>query len=88
LPLKVVVELIGSAHDSDDAKAYDASRTRFLQEAGFRVIEFSNEEVLGDPRSVEATLRSTLTPAPPPQGEGASAAAEEPPPMREGSSTP
>lgn len=41
---KIVVELDGRQHD--DQGAYDAARTRVLEEAGFHVVRFTNREVL------------------------------------------
>jgi type I restriction enzyme R subunit len=94
---RLVVELIGSAHDHAEAQAYDAKRRAFLHEVGFRVLEFDNEEVLGDPRACEAKLRAFIatprssspshTAAPFPQGEADLAAAVALPPSQERSHT-
>ena len=71
LPERIVVELIGSAHDHAEAQAYDAKRRQFLRGAGFHVIEFDNEEVLGDPRACEAKLRAQVAALPPPSSRAA-----------------
>lgn len=42
---KLVIELDGSQHFSEEGKAYDASRTAGLEEYGITVIRFSNIEV-------------------------------------------
>jgi very-short-patch-repair endonuclease len=44
----LLIELDGLSHEGCDA--YDADRTRFLEAQGFRVIRFSNDEVV---RSVD-----------------------------------
>lgn len=42
---KLVVELDGDTHATDEAAAHDARRTRFIEERGFRVLRFFNGEV-------------------------------------------
>src|SRR4051794_17937758 len=39
---KLVVELDGGQHGNDETIAYDAARTRWLNDEGFRVLRFSN----------------------------------------------
>ena len=41
---KLVIELDGSSHE--EKQTYDAERTRFLEEHGFRVFRFRNQDVL------------------------------------------
>jgi very-short-patch-repair endonuclease len=43
---KLVVELDGATHDSDDAQRYDAERTAYLKSLGLRVARFANAEVM------------------------------------------
>ena len=43
---KLVIEIDGDSHSTDDAITYDAERTAFLEELGLRVIRFSNLEVM------------------------------------------
>jgi len=45
LEAKLVIELDGGQHGSDDSIAYDERRTLFLQKVGFDVIRFPNREV-------------------------------------------
>jgi very-short-patch-repair endonuclease len=47
---KLAVELDGGVHE--DQTAHDAARTRQLNDYGYNVIRFRNEEVLGDLPSV------------------------------------
>jgi very-short-patch-repair endonuclease len=41
---KLVVELDGEQHGTDEALGYDAARTRFLRAKGLRVLRFANTE--------------------------------------------
>jgi adenine-specific DNA-methyltransferase len=42
---RLVVELDGSQHSSDEAVAYDQARTRHLEGDGFQVMRFFNHEL-------------------------------------------
>ena len=42
---KLIVEIDGATHSTDDEIAHDDRRTAFLQAQGYRVIRFSNEQV-------------------------------------------
>jgi len=56
---KLVVEVDGGIHQQQ--RAYDAERTRLLEGVkGYRVIRFSNDEVLNDIESVLARIREAL----------------------------
>ena len=43
--LKLVIEIDGESHFTDEAKNYDAQRTLILKSYGLQVIRFTNEEV-------------------------------------------
>jgi|YNPMSStandDraft_2_1061718.scaffolds.fasta_scaffold10426_2 very-short-patch-repair endonuclease len=43
---KLVVEVDGAHHFSDDGKRYDEARTQILEGYGLRVLRFSNREVM------------------------------------------
>jgi very-short-patch-repair endonuclease len=45
-PARLVIELDGTQHGTDDQVAYDDERTRWLQQKGYRVLRFWNDEVL------------------------------------------
>jgi Uncharacterized protein conserved in bacteria len=78
---KLVIELDGGRHGADRAMSYDAARTQWLSEQGYRVVRFANDDVRRDRQGVvdsivrylehyglplpEARRASTL-----PQGEG------------------
>jgi very-short-patch-repair endonuclease len=55
---KLVVEVDGTSHD--DADDHDARRTAALERVGYRVIRFSNAEVLGDLGPVLDGIRVAL----------------------------
>ena len=50
---KLVVEVDGATHSTEDEIARDKRRTAFLETEGYRVIRFSNEQVY---ENVEAVL--------------------------------
>ena len=65
----------GAQHTSDDAIAYDNRRTSYLTSQGFRVLRFSNAEIMLNMDVVLDTIhaalaRTTPTPNPSPQGGG------------------
>jgi len=43
---KLIVELDGSQHGTDEAIVYDEGRSRFFESKGYRVLRFSNGEVM------------------------------------------
>lgn len=49
---RLVIELDGSQHADEDAERLDALRTAFLNERGYRVIRFWNDQVNGEIESV------------------------------------
>ena len=68
---KIVVELDGSQHAQ--WTGYDAARTRFMNEAGFTVLRYWDNQVLTEIEAVLEDLWRVLAPhpSPPPQaGEG------------------
>jgi very-short-patch-repair endonuclease len=44
--LRLVIEVDGNTHFTDDGKAYDLERTQILESYGLKVIRFTNDEVL------------------------------------------
>ena len=65
---KLVVELDGGQHGTDEAMAYDAARTKWLEARGYRVLRISNIEFLKEQEvTVDAIWRaveSSGTPLP------------------------
>ena len=70
LSAKVVIEVDGGQHA--EAVAADEQRSRFLEGAGFRVLRFWNNQVLGETEAVlirigeELERATATTPSPPP----------------------
>ncbi|WP_412028510.1 endonuclease domain-containing protein [Deinococcus yunweiensis] len=46
--IQLCIELDGRSHDSAEAQAFDAERTRGLEAGGIRVLRFGNAEVEGE----------------------------------------
>lgn len=61
---RLIVELDGDQHGAAGALAYDAARTRFLCECGYRVLRFSNGEVLRNPDLVADAILAAVEPLP------------------------
>ena len=56
----LIIEVDGSIHDDASQAEYDGGRTHDLQEAGFLVLRFSNEEVLHNTTQVLETITEHL----------------------------
>jgi very-short-patch-repair endonuclease len=73
---KIVIELDGGQHDWQQER--DATRSRHIEAAGYRVLRFWNNEVFENLDGVLSEIQSVLTPTPDPspQGGGGVAAAQ------------
>src|ERR1700730_10279290 len=71
---KIVIEVDGDQHGMVEAGEQDAIRTAFMEAQGYRVLRFSNRDVMLHIDivldTIAAALSSTPTPNPSPQGEG------------------
>jgi very-short-patch-repair endonuclease len=63
---KLIVEADGGQHD--EAAAYDAQRTRFLESEGYKVLRFWNNDILQNIDGVITTIALQIPS--PPVGEG------------------
>jgi len=73
LDKKLVIEVDGDIHDYQ--KEEDELRTSVLEDRGFRVIRFKNEEVIAEPEGVVNQIKETLDkPVSPQRGDGRGAA--------------
>ncbi|CAL65319.1 vitamin B12 dependent-methionine synthase activation domain-containing protein [Christiangramia forsetii] len=68
---KLVIEVDGLIHQLPDHKLSDEARTAWLKEQGFRVVRFTNSQVLEDLDSVLDKTLSALKKAPPSGAGGA-----------------
>jgi very-short-patch-repair endonuclease len=57
---KLVIELDGSQHLEQEV--YDAERTVYLEAQGYRVIRFTNDQVMRDVEAVLGVILEALTP--------------------------
>jgi very-short-patch-repair endonuclease len=60
---RLIVEIDGGQHDPSSEA--EASRTRFLEAEGYRVLRFWNNEVLDNPEGVRAAIAQHLHPLTP-----------------------
>ena len=60
LTARLIVELDGSIHDLENMREQDAWRTKYLEERGFTVIRFTNDDVLTQSEAVIAAIRRHL----------------------------
>ena len=71
LSKNLVIEVDGGYHNDPTQKEYDQQRTLYLNEKGFKVIRFTNEEVLGNTEAVLTKIKQELVlPLTPSQGGG------------------
>ena len=62
--LKLVIEVDGESHYSNDGKDYDCERTQRLEGYGIEVIRFTNQQILGDFERVCGAIQRLIPPAP------------------------
>ena len=60
LQKRLIVEVDGGYHESEEQKLYDAQRTKTLHEIGFEIIRFTNEEVEKDVYAVRDKIKLKL----------------------------
>lgn len=61
LAQKLIIEVDGGYHSTESQMQDDELRTQVLQRLGFRVIRFTNEEVMYDIEEVLNTIRKHIT---------------------------
>ena len=60
LPARLVIEIDGGYHQLPQQEVNDEVRTTWLNEQGFNVIRFTNEEVIANIESVLQTIKEHL----------------------------
>jgi ATP-dependent DNA helicase RecG len=60
LEKKLIIEVDGGYHNTTEQKEADELRTQILNEIGFKVIRFTNEEVIGNIDTVIKKINATL----------------------------
>jgi len=58
--LKLVVEIDGKIHNKEEIKTYDRERELQIKQKGLKVVRFTNEEVLFNPKLIEETMLKLL----------------------------
>lgn len=57
---RLVIELDGGYHTEELQQLHDAMRTEWLEQFGYRVLRFTNDEVIGNPDGVLSTIFITI----------------------------
>ena len=60
LSVKLVIEVDGGYHNDSEQKKADELRTEFLEKAGFKVLRFTNEQVLQDTDKTIEEIKANL----------------------------
>ncbi|MDI9637848.1 endonuclease domain-containing protein [Geitlerinema splendidum] len=63
--LKLVIEIDGESHFTEQGRLYDQERSQILESYGLRIVRFTNREVLEDFEGVCEKLRELIPPNPP-----------------------
>jgi very-short-patch-repair endonuclease len=58
---KLIIEVDGTHHETDDVSEYDNRRTQWLVSQGFQVLRFRNAEVLEDFHTIRKAIRDALS---------------------------
>lgn len=61
---KLIVEIDGDTHATEVGKIIDTIRTRYLESLGFKVVRYTNRELLYNPEGVYQDLLKQLDPHP------------------------
>ncbi len=70
LPAMLVVEVDGKIHNEAENKEYDEGRTHEIEKLGFKVVRFTNQQVLENPYTVRDEIKNILATSPLSLGEG------------------
>ncbi|HKB44229.1 MAG TPA: DUF559 domain-containing protein, partial [Chitinophagaceae bacterium] len=60
LQKKLLIEADGGYHEDEEQKKYDDARTEYLTEGGYRVLRFSNEQIINTKEEVIEKIRKEL----------------------------
>ncbi|WP_257879223.1 MULTISPECIES: endonuclease domain-containing protein [Prevotella] len=61
LEAKLIIEVDGAYHNEPQQQVNDRVRTDILSDMGYKVIRFTNEEVLSNPKVVLRTIKEELS---------------------------
>jgi valyl-tRNA synthetase len=65
LPKKLVIEVDGGYHTDPEIQKLDTLKTEILNELGYKVIRFTNDEILANTDAVVEAIREALLSSPP-----------------------
>ena len=68
---KLIIEIDGSVHNLREQKEYDLLRSNLINQYGFRVLRFKNNDVIFNTDKVLREIKNNLTPIPSPLRRGA-----------------
>ncbi len=60
----LIVEVDGGYHETEEQKVYDENRTKVLKEIGFKVVRFSNKEILENVFAVRDKIKEFVAASP------------------------
>jgi len=63
LKRNLIIEIDGATHSTEDERTRDAQRTRALEQLGFRVVRFTNQEIFRALNSVIQSIECELSTA-------------------------
>lgn len=59
--LKLIIEIDGYSHQNEDSYNHDLKRQKFLENSGYKVIRFTDEQILKDLDNVINTIMYKIT---------------------------
>ncbi|MHB0951814.1 MAG: endonuclease domain-containing protein [Allorhizobium sp.] len=60
LAARVIVEVDGDSHETEQGRAHDLRRDDFLRRQGFKILRFDNDQVIDNPDYVVVSLEKSL----------------------------
>jgi leucyl-tRNA synthetase len=60
LQKRLLIEVDGGYHEEKDQKAYDEARTEYLEAHGYKILRFTNEEVINNKDAVLTRIKEEL----------------------------
>lgn len=60
LSARVIVEVDGDSHETEQGRAHDKRRDDFLRKQGFTVLRFDNDQVIDNPDYVAISLEQSV----------------------------
>ena len=58
--LKLVIEVDGNSHFTDDAINYDIQRTKFIESFGIKIVRYFNNDILNNLEGVYCDLENVI----------------------------